>query len=266
MQTVVLCEGERKFIHSLLDEGIRLDGRDYQSIREFTVEKNPLALSPASCRVIWGTGYGDTTEVIVSVSTEVAKTESSAPVVSVKALRKSLGTDESEGICENVQATLLLFLKNSGCLDPGQFVVMNSPFSWKLFIDILIVRGAGALCDAAMIGIRETLSDLTFPQLIVTPGETLAELHFDIDETKDNVKLIDPEKIPFAVSFSAASNCLVVDPTPVEMTVVKSLIVIGLNKSGMIVGLHHLGECGMKSWALAQITGTTKAILESLNK
>ena len=266
MQTVTLSPGEQKFLLNLITEGNRLDGRDYMTSRSFTVQKNTLAMSPASCRVLWGTSYGETTEVIVSVSTEVAKTENSQPRISVKAMKGSFNSAESDGICQMIQATLTHILENSGCLDPAKFVVVNSPYSWKLFIEVLVVKAAGAVYDSAMIGIRETLSDLTFPQLIITPGETLAELHFDIDETKESVKLIDIAEVPFAVSFAATNNHLVVDPTPVEVTVIQSLIVAGLSASGMILGLNYIGGCGIKSWVLGQITGKTKEILTQLNK
>ena len=265
MQTVVLSKGEKKFQQELLDTGVRLDGREAMEMRKYTTFMSPLSLSPASCRVIWGHGYGDTTELIVSVSTELAKRESSEPVISLKALDGAFGeeVDQSE-ICQVVQSTLIHFIDNSGCIDRERLSVANSPYSWKLFVDILVIKAAGAVYEASMLGIRRSLAELSFPHLLVTPGEALAELHFDIDETKESMKLIDVDKIPFVVSFAAANNILLIDPTPLELTVVGSLVVLGLTADGKVLGFNHFGERGMKSWVLAEITGHTEAILPHL--
>jgi exosome complex RNA-binding protein Rrp42 (RNase PH superfamily) len=265
MQTLVLSKGEKLFQRDLLNQGIRIDGRDCLESRRFVVDLNPLPLSPASCRVTWGHGYGSTTEILVSVTTEVAKTEFGDPELSVKSLFAAFGSAvDSVEVCEVIQSTLFQFLQNSNALAPSQFVVVNSPFSWKLYIDVLVIQAAGAVYDAAMIGIRESLAVLTFPQLIVTPGETLAELHFDIDETKEYLRLIEKQSIPFVVSFAASANALLLDPTPIEITVLQSLLVIGLSVGGMILGLNHFGECGVRSGSLAEITEQAQAVLGQL--
>ncbi|KAH0791787.1 exosome complex component RRP42 [Histomonas meleagridis] len=262
MQTVVISKDEKAFHQSLLAHDIRLDGRAPLVSRQFKVEINPLPLSPSSCRVTWGYGYGDTTEVMVSVSTEIMKEEQSLPQISVKALSGSFGIDfDPTEICQVVNSTLEQFLKNSGALDPSQFVIVNSPYSWKIFIDVLIYKAAGAVYEAAMIGIRESLSRLTFPQLIVTPGETISELHFDIDENKEELKLIDPEKLPYVLSFAVAPNSLFLDPTPIEISVVQSLLVIGVSKAGSILGLNHFGERGLKTNAIEEITNNLQMLL-----
>jgi exosome complex RNA-binding protein Rrp42 (RNase PH superfamily) len=262
MQTLVLSKGEKLFQQDLLSQGIRVDGRDPLENRPFVVELNPLPLSPSSCRVTWGHGYGSTTEVLVSVSTEVVKIEQGDPQLSVKSLFSAFGSAvDSVEICGVIQSTLSQFLQNSGALAPSQFIVVNSPFSWKLYIDVLVIRAAGAVYEAAMVGVRESLAILTFPQLIVTPGDTLAELHFDIDETKEYLRLIQKETIPFVVSFAAAENCLLLDPTPIEITVVQSLLVVGVSVTGMVLGLNHFGERGVKSRSLAEITEQAQAVL-----
>jgi exosome complex RNA-binding protein Rrp42 (RNase PH superfamily) len=265
MQTVILSKGEKLFQEALIAKGIRIDGRESLESRRFTTEPNPLPLSPASCRVIWGHGYGSTTEVLVSVTTEVVKTEFGDPQLSVKSLFAAFGSAvDSVEVCEVIQSTLLQFLQNSGALAPEQFVVVNSPFSWKLYIDVLVIRAAGGVYEASMIGIRESLAELTFPQLVVTPGETLAELHFDIDETKEYLRLIEKERIPFVVSFAAAANALLLDPTPLEIAVVQSLLVIGISAKGLVLGLNHFGECGVRSGILAEITEEAQKVLAQL--
>jgi exosome complex RNA-binding protein Rrp42 (RNase PH superfamily) len=265
MQKIVLSKGEKLFIQDLIDQGLRIDGREMMENRRFTIEMNPLPLSPSSCRVLWGTGYGSTTEVLVSVTMEVAKTPLAGPEVSVKSLATAFGASlNSVELCEVIHATLTQFLQNSGALEPSQFVVHNTPFSWKLFIDVLVVRAAGAVYEAAMIGVRESLAGLTFPPLIVTPGETLAELHFDIDESKEAVTLIAKDAVPFVLSFAAAENALLLDPLPIEITVVQSLLVVGISAGGMIVGLNHFGEVGVKSWALGEVTAHAQLLLQQL--
>ncbi|KAK8860778.1 Exosome complex component rrp42 [Tritrichomonas musculus] len=263
MQSLLLSKGEKDFIQGLLNQNIRVDGRNSDEMRDFSIEMNPLPLSPSSCRVIWGHGYGDTTEILVSVSTEVMKTEESQSQLSVKSLANSFGENaDGTEICQVVYSTLYHFLQNSGVLDPSHFEIVNSPYSWKLFIDVLIIKAAGAVYEAAMIGIRESLRELKFPQLIITPGETISELHFDIDESKPPLPLIDESKLPFAFSFAPVGDSLLRDPTPLEVAVVQSLLVIGVGNDNTILGLNHFGECGMKSSILSYIQENISKYLE----
>lgn len=255
MQTLVLSKDEIQFQRDLLEQGLRLDGREALDPRLYTIEMNPLPLSPASCRVLWGNGYGYTTELLVSVSTEVMTIENSSSVLSVKALAGSFGpaVDQDE-ICQVIKSTLRHFLENSGVLEQSQFIIINSPYSWKLFIDVLVIKASGAVYDASMVGIYHVLNALTFPQLIVTPGETIAELHFDVDETKEPQKIIDAQQVPVVMSFAACPNSFFIDPTPTEITVLQSLLVVGMSRSGKLLGLNHFGECGMKQWILQEVT------------
>jgi exosome complex RNA-binding protein Rrp42 (RNase PH superfamily) len=262
MQTIKLSQGEKLFQEDLLNQKIRLDGRHPLDARPFTIEMNPLRLAPASCRVLWGHGYSNTTEVLVAVNTEITKSELSQTQISVKALAGAFGpVADSEQICQVIKASLMHLLENSKALEPSQFSVSQSPFSWKIFIDVLIVRAAGGFYEASMIGIRESLRVLTFPQAIVTPGESLAELHFDIDETKEAIKIIDENRLPFILSFSASLNALLLDPTPLEVSVLQSLLVVGISRDGMILGMNHFGECGLRSWTLGEATEQAKQIL-----
>jgi exosome complex RNA-binding protein Rrp42 (RNase PH superfamily) len=183
----------------------------------------------------------------------------------VKSLANAFGASlNSVELCQVIQATLAQFLQNSGALEPSQFVVFNSPFAWKLFVDVLVIRAAGAVYEAAMVGVRESLAGLTFPALILTPGETLGELHFDIDESKEAVSLIAKDAVPFVVSFAAAENSLLLDPMPIEITVVQSLLVVGISTAGMILGINHFGEVGVKSWALGEVTAQAQLVLQQL--
>ena len=266
MQTLVISNDEKRFQQNLLDLSLRLDGREPLDSRKFKIEINPLPLSPSSCRVIWGHGYGDTTEIMVSVSTEIMRNEQSLTQLSVKALSGSFGEDleRSDEICQVVKNTLDKFLENSGAIDREQLRISNSQYSWKVFIDVLIYKAAGAVYEASMLGIRESLKRLKFPELIITPGETLSELHFDIDENKEERNLIHSEKLPYVMSFAASPNGLFLDPTPLEISVIQSLLVIGFSRNGEILGLDHFGECGLRKWAIAEITEKSQTLLSEM--
>lgn len=264
MQTLLLSKGEKDYVHKLLDSNNRLDGRQADEIRPFKVQMNPLPLSPSSCLVTWGHGYGDTTEIMVALNLEVMKTENSTPQISVKSLAGSFGENvDGTEICQVVRSTLDHFLQNSHALDASTFIIKNSNYSWKIFIDVLIIKACGAVYEAAMIGIRETLKALTFPQLLITPGETNAELHFDIDDNKPSQKLIDEDKLPYAISFAPIGDSLLRDPTPLEVAVVGSFLVIGVSNN-TILGLNHFGERGMKSTVLGEIQDKIDVYLQPL--
>lgn len=261
MQTLRLSPGEKQFNCELLSHNKRLDGREFLQQRNFNCEINPLPLSPSSCRVTWGHGYGNTTEVIVSVSTEVAINEHAGFNLSVKALPGSFGPDvEASDVCQVIKNTLEHFIVNSTALEPKQFIIFSSPYSWKLFIDVLVVKASGAFYESAMLGIRESLKNLTFPELIVTPGDNANELHFDIDESKKAKHIIDSEKIPLVYSFAAYKDTLLIDPTPTEITSVQSLLVIGVTNGGDMIGLNHFGEAGLREPTLGQLTEIVKTL------
>ena len=261
MQTLRLSPGEKQFNCDLLLRGIRLDGRKFDQKRSYKIEVDPLPLSPASCRVIWGYGYGYTTEVIVSVSTEIAINEHAKYDLSVKSLPGSFGPNINPNeINQVIKSTLEHFIDNSEALAPEQFILYNSPYSWKLFIDVLIIKASGAFYEAAMIGIHKSLEELTFPELIVTPGDNPNELHFDIDESKTAKHIIEVSKIPHVYSFAAYNDTLIFDPLPAEITSVQSLLIVGLSTNGEMLGLTHFGEAGLKESILTELPNVIKSI------
>lgn len=255
MQSVHLCKGESNFQFKLISQGLRLDGREVDECRQSSVELQILPLSPSSCKVFWGLGYNNRTEIIVSVSTEIYKTNEAQPSFTVKCLPNSFGdTVDSNQICNVIQTTLFGFLSNSGIIDPDQFVIKNSPYSWKLFIDVLIFKAAGGVYEASLLGIREAFRNLTFPDLIITPGETVGELLFDIDESKPPKKILKEENLPYAFSYATSGSIILSDPTPLEVSVLGSLIVIGVDKNGNLIGLDHFGKTDISNSTLDSIS------------
>ena len=262
MQTLRLSPGEKQFYCDLLAGNMRLDGRNFLQQRNFKIELNPLPLSPSSCRVIWGNGYGNTTEIIASVAIEISTNEHAKYDLNVKALPGSFGPNsDSVEICQVIKSTLEHFLDNSEALEPQQFVLFNSPYSWKLFVDVLLIKASCAFYEAAMLGIEKSLENLTFPELIVTPGDNPNELHFDIDETKPTRSIIDIEKIPKVISFAAFNDSLLLDPLPSEITSVQSLLVVGISKDGAMLGLTHFGEAGLRESILGTLPDVIKEVV-----
>lgn len=261
MQTLRLSPGEKTFQCEMLARNMRMDGRDFLQERSHLIEQNPLPLSPSSCKIIRGHGYSNTTEVIVSVNTEIALNEHAEFDLSVKSLPGAFGPNlEDSEICQVINSTIKHFLINSEVLEPNQFILFNSPYSWKIYIDVLILKAAGGVYESAMLGIEKCLENITFPALIVTPGESVNELHFDIDESKKAEHIIKEEKIPKLYTFSAYQDKLIIDPTPSEVTSVQSLIVIGAAKDGSMLGLNHFGEAGLRESLLGQLTEVIKTL------
>ena len=264
MQSIVLSKGELDFQYKLIQQGMRIDGRGLNQVRSSDFKYQILPLSPASCQVFWGNAYNSKTEVIVSISTEIYKTPEAMPHFSVKSLPNSFDDQNDSQICQVVQTTLLNFLNNSGVLEPSQFIIPNSPYSWKLFIDVLIIKAAGAVYEASMLGIRESLRLLSFPELIISPGETMGELIFDIDESKPTKKLINEDKIPYVFTFAASGDKLLIDPTPLEVTVLGSMVIVCLSKEGNLLGLDHFGNKSIDPEILTKVTVKAQDTLQQL--
>jgi len=255
MQTRVLSKGEKQFITKLISKKLRLDGRDFLTSRNHSIEMNPLPLSPSSCKVRWGNSYGETTEIIVSVTNEVSLNEKSGFSLSVKSLPGAFGPQiESGEICNVISTTLQQFLINSDALNQNKFVIYNSNYSWKLFIDVLVIQACSAVFDAAMVGIFHSLKNLSFPQLIVTPGDSAAELHFDIDDSKHPEYLLDTEKLPKLYSFSSGDKVIILDPSSLEVSALGSLLIVAASNTGSLLGLSHFGETGLSPSVISDIT------------
>ena len=265
MQTLVLSNGEKEYLQKLLKNEERLDGRDKFTQRNIEYELNILPLSPTSCKVRWGVGYGDTTEIIVSIINEVSLNENTKFQISVKSLNGSFGSNQSSNeICQVISNTLDQFLINSEVFSKEKLNILNSNYSWKLFIDVLIIKSSGGIYEATMNGIYQCLSNFTFPHLLVTPGESTNELHFDIDESKLPEKLLNEKDLPIVFSFSSINNILFIDPTPLEITTLQSLLVVAISRDGKLLGLTHFGEIGLKPWILNEITNKIPLILNSI--
>lgn len=247
MQTVTLSKGERKFRKELLEGGVRLDGRSFVETRKFTIEQDILPLAATSSLVRWGYGVGATTELYVAVNTEVTHVEPREPSITVRSIDGAfdVSTNVTE-VLEVVRESIQSFLTNCHALEPDLFII-NKPYGWKLFIDILIIRADGGLHEAAMTGIVDCLSRLEFPELLISAGETVAEPHFQIDPNRLPKQLIDPELLPIVLSYAALGSQLIADPSPAEVTCLSSLVVVGLTHKGELLGLQHFGKVGLES-------------------
>ena len=262
MQTVVLSPGEKGFYLDMLSKGLRIDGRKISELREFRVTRDVLPLSQSSVRVTYGNGYNQTTEAIMSISTEVVTSKLSELELSVKSLDTAFGED-SQKICEVVRNTLLSFIKNSGALAPEKLQIPNVDYSWKVYIDVLFLKAAGGIYEVPMVGIRIALASLRFPQLTISPGDSIAELHFDIDESKPPRELVSADELPLALTFSPLGNELISDPLPSEVSVLSSLLVAGFTKDGKLIGLTHFGSRGMDANIITDVNSRVQAMCQS---
>lgn len=262
MQDLGISPGQASFIRQLLAHGQRIDGRSQNQIKEHSIQKQVLSLSEQSCRVFWGFGSNNETEVLVSSSIEILEKKDRNFSLTVNCLKKCIGHEEA-AVCDITKNVLSSTLENSNIFDPEKLNIKDSDYCWVVYLDVLFIQASGSLYEAALYGINNILSELVFPELIVKMSEHGKGLRFEVDETKEPIKLLDNRRLPLLLSYSVYDETLFCDPTTEEISATSSLIVVSASQDGKLLGLNKFGDTQLK---LAIIENIIESELDTLRE
>jgi len=226
----------RDHIISLLNAGMRLDGRKFTEYRKpIEIEKGVIKTAEGSARVKIGE-----TDIIVGVKLEVGEPYPDTPdegTIIVGAELLPLSNPDFELGPPGIQAIELARVVDRGireskaldfkklCIEPGKKI-------WMVIIDICPINDAGNLFDASSLAALAALSSTRYPAF---DGEK-------VDYKTKTDKKLELEKTPIAVTVIKIGDKFIVDPDTEEEKVIDSRLTVSSIEDGTLCALQKGGD------------------------
>lgn len=228
----------KKYTQSLLQKGLREDGRKLDQYRDIKIEYGVSAKSAeGSARVKMGN-----TEVVAGIKMDVGDPFPDRPdegTIIVNAELLPLSSPEFESGPPNVESIELSRvvdrgIRESKTIDFKKLCIKEGEKVWLIFIDIYPINDDGNLFDAAALAAFAALKDAKFPKY----DEKTETIKYD-EKTKKSVPL---EHSPMACTVLKIGDKFIVDPTNREEEATDTRLTTVSLKDGTLCAMQKGGN------------------------
>ncbi|CAB9510624.1 complex component RRP43 [Seminavis robusta] len=179
-----LSESEKLYLIDGCADNCRLDGREREDIRQYTIVTSsettsadghpPLMLSNGSARLILSSSGSTSTHILCSVKVEVMTPSQSQPnqgnlIVHVEdslAANSSLSRKKNEEDRNRVQSIISELLATN-LIDLESLCIIPYHYAFNVSVDVEILSGtAGSIIDACCHAIRAALQNTLLPKVV----------------------------------------------------------------------------------------------------
>ena len=242
----------KEHIHSLLEKGLRQDGRkllDYR--KDVSVE---YGISPKSAEGSARVKIGET-EVVAGIKLGVGvpyPDQQDAGSIMVGTELSPIAGDRFEmgpPSIESIEISRVVDrgLRESGALDFKKLCVKKGELVWQIFIDMYPINDAGNLRDACALAALAALKDAKFPELDKATGKVDYS-----KKTKTGMPLTDD---PIEVTVIKINEEFIIDPTVEEEAYLDSRLTVAFLKDGTICAMQKGGEGALSSEDINKMVG-----------
>ncbi len=229
----------KEHIHSLLEKGVRQDGRkllDYR--KDVSVE---YGISPKSAEGSARVKIGET-EVVAGVKLGVGEPypdQQDSGSIMVGAELSPIAGDRFETgppSIESIEISRVVDrgIRESGAFDFKKLCVKKGELVWQVFVDLYPINDAGNLRDACSLAALAALKDAKFPELDKATGTVDYK-----KKTKTGMPLTDD---PIEVTVVKINEDFLVDPTVEEEEYLDSRLTVAFLKDGTICAMQKGGQ------------------------
>ena len=235
------------FQQLLIDNDIRIDGREKMEIRKHNIQYNIIKSCLSSLKITYNNSKN---EIIFAIKGEVTflseiNKENKLINISIDSMNKL--NDENTKVknqLENLIQTLLISQIENASLK----IEKSKPeMIWKIYIDIFIFDELKiSLFQLLTIGIKEALLNIKLPKIITFYNELTKNYEYDLksnyeelteNESEYNINII----VPNVYCFAILNNLLFLDPIDEELCITNSIIFISeINKE--ILNIQSIGS------------------------
>ena len=251
----------RTHIISLLDKGMRLDGRTALDYRQpIKVDYGVSASAEGSAQVTIGdtvvlagvkvaleTPYPDTADqgnlMVGAELTPLASPDFESGPPSIEAIE--IGRVVDRGIRESK-----LINTKDLCIKEGEKV-------WGVAIDIVPINHAGNLFDASSLAAFAAIKNAKFPKIEDD------KINYE-EKTDESIPIADTE--PLSVTVCKIGPHLIVDPTEEEMKVIDARLTVASTNKGELCALQKGGDTPLTVEEIDKIVGIAIEKSQELRK
>ena len=229
----------KDYIKSVLDKGLRLDGRKPEEFRKpIKIEYGVSDKAEGSARVIMGE-----TEVIAGVKMDVGSPFPDTPNEGVLITTAELlplaspeflpGPPDQKSI--EIARVIDRGIRESKMIDFKKLCVKEGEQVWSIFLDIYPINDAGNLIDVGALAAVAALKSAFIPKL---EGEKVVYGEL----TKKQLPL---NTTPLTTTVLKIGDNLIIDPTTDEEDAMDARLSIAVSEKGNIHAMQKGGEVGM---------------------
>jgi len=243
----------------LLENGKRIDARDFLTYREIKIEEGPgkahgsamVSLGDtkviAAVKVETGTPFPDTpNEGILTVSAELV------PLAS-PTFEPGPPNEEAIELARIVDRTL----RGSKAVDLSKLCIIPGKKVLALFIDVFILNHDGNLVDASGLATLKALLNTKMPTYELK-GE---EVTFG-----EELNVLPLQNLPLLVTFAKVDDKIVVDPSLDEEQVAQAKVTLGIDKEGKICAIQKSGPGTISIPLILDMVKTAREKVAELRK
>ncbi|KAK2723255.1 exosome complex exonuclease RRP42-like [Artemia franciscana] len=268
MSEVAICIPEKTFILHGVDDDLRNDGRSYLDYRPLAIETGILPQPNGSCRVRLATS-----DILVATKLELEqpdKNSSKEGKIEFFVDCSANATPEFEGRGGNEFGNLIAqhlsrAYGHPSVLDLETLCVVPEKYSWKIFVDILILQCGGNLFDAVSLAVKGALFNTEIPKISVTSVDG-GEPELEVSDDPKNVWRLPSELFPCLVTLCMIGDNCIVDPTAEEEACSKVAFVFGVTENKRIVATRKMKGGSISPESLAKALEVAGNLGEVLNK
>jgi exosome complex component RRP42 len=228
----------KEHIHSLIEKGLREDGRKLLDYRKnISVE---YGISPKSAEGSARVKFGDT-EVVAGVKFGLGapypdKQDEGSIMVGVELSPMSnpkfeLGPPSIAAI--ELSRVVDRGIRESKCIDFKKLCVKKGEKCWLLFIDVYPINDAGNLRDTCFLAALAALKDAKFPELDTK--------NYTVDYYKKTTKGIPLNGEPIEITVLKVKNEFIVDPSLNEEEYMDARLTVAILEDGTICAMQKGG-------------------------
>ncbi len=232
---------KKNMILSLVEKGLRIDGRKTDELRPIKIETGYLEKAEGSAYVELGK-----TKVIAGVKIEVGEPFRDLPgmgVLTVHAEFVPLASPSFEpGPPDENAIELSRVIDRSyrelGAVDLEKLAIIPGRKVWIVWVDIYIIDHDGNLLDASMLASLAALKTASIPSYEVDGDDVV------IDKSKPGSPLPINEEAVY-VHIAKIGDYFIVDPSLEEEVVADTRIAFSVSRNGKVAGIQKMGHGGL---------------------
>lgn len=247
-------------IRKTIEEGDRLDDRDFDAYRDITIEPNYVHETADGSAMV---EFGDT-KLLVGISTDTGDPYPDSPdqgaLVTNVELNPMAGPEFESGPpgIEAVELSRLVDrgIRESGMIDMEELSIESGETCWMVFIDVHVLDFDGDLVDAASLGAVTALELAQLPELNDDGTVNRDEYQGELPTTC----------LPITSTGSKIAGELLVDTTAEEEEVRDARLTVSFLEDGNVVSMQKGESEPFTKGEVMEILETTKEKADMLRR
>jgi exosome complex component RRP42 len=229
MANEILSALKKDYIHSLIVEGKRADGRGFKEMRDISVKTNVIAKAEGSAYV----KYGET-KIVVGIKLQKGTPFPDSPgdgiIMTGMELNPLASPDFEAGPPreEAIEMSRIVDrgIRESHAIDLKKLCIKEGELVWMIFVDISVINDAGNIVDASCLASIAALMTTTVPEDAANGFESIP---------------LPIQNIPVGVTVVNIDNTLILDPGLDEESVCDTKLTVITENEGALSGMQKNG-------------------------